>query len=290
LASLSAILASAAPALKDVDGLEPALRELLDGARAAWPTLKVSDADFLAYLAARLPSGEEPLAAIRSINAGDLYLACACARGVPGALVQLDRRYLSGVRDALARSLGVSLAFVDDVQQALREKLFIAQGGKPARILSYGGRGSLGSWLRSAAIRTALNLRPAARDEPLDELFSERAVSSDDQELRLLKTRCRKEFKDAFRKAIAQLGTDEVECLRLNLIEGLSIDRLAELYGISRATAARRLASARKKLMELTKEQLSERLGLSSGEVRSVVGLVRSQLDLSLHQYLGKDD
>ena len=247
--SLSEILqSSVSPRLKEKVSpspkLDEALRGFIDGARTPWPQLRISDADFVKYLGERLDPNEDPLSSLGGLNGGDLYLACACARGLPGALVQLERRYLTALREPLARSLGVSAAFVDDVQQALREKLFISQGGKPAKILAYSGRGSLGSWLRSAAIRTALNLRPAVQSEPLDELFAERAVGTDNQEMRLLKARCSREFKDAFQRAIAEVSSEELECLRLNLIEGLSIDRLAEIFGVSRATAARRLAGA----------------------------------------------
>lgn len=273
--------------LLDRSRLEPVLLKHVKAAREKWSTLKLPDAVFVRHLGERLPEGPMAAAALINVGAVDLFLACACARGIAGALVQLDREYLSQLKDVLARTLGAQGALIDDVQQVLREKLLIAREGKAARILSYTGQGSLDGWLKSAAIRTAINLRPTLQTEAFETAMGERAAPEEDPELKLLKARCRKEFKEAFESALAQSPAEDLDWLRKNLVDGMSIDRLAELYGISRATAARRVAAARKALMERTRERLVKRLRLSSREVKSIVGLLRSQLDLSLHSRLG---
>ena len=292
-AKLLEILANASTpkvraALISAPELSETLRRQLSACEARWPTLKVSVEVFLKYAAERLPE-DGVVETVRHLNAADLYLACACARGVPGALIALDREYLSKLGIVLSRSLGAQQVMIDEVQQVLREKLLLAKDGRPARILSYSGQGSLAAWLKSAALRTAMNLRPTAQATSLDEIVFTAQSPDENAELRLLKSRCQKEFKRAFEYALANSPSEDLQWLRHNLIDGFSIDRLAVMYKVSRATAARRLASARKGLMERTKLRLASELKLGTHDLRSIVGLVRSQLDLSLYSRLRGD-
>jgi RNA polymerase sigma-70 factor (ECF subfamily) len=75
----------------------------------------------------------------------------------------------------------------------------------------------------------------------------------------------------------------------LHLGERMSIDALGAIYSVDRATAARWLVAARQALVEKTKETLRARLQLSEGECDSLVGLVRSQLDVSILRRLTED-
>ena len=53
-----------------------------------------------------------------------------------------------------------------------------------------------------------------------------------------------------------------------------------------RATAARWIVSAREALVDETKRQLRGRLGVSGAELDSLLGLVRSQIHVSLNRLL----
>jgi len=251
-----------------------------DQARTAWPAIAVDKRDFL-----KLLRGREDLAAL---HLGDLYLAFACAKGDRAALKSFEQLLRPLVADAVGRALQKEPAFVEDVLQALRERLLVADAKGHPRILDFAGTGSLAGWLRQAAMRTALNLQKSSRrDAPLDEAVEERLVGeSDDPELEALKRRCRKELKGAIQAALKALEPAERELLRLNLLESESIDKLAARLNVSRATAARRLVAVRARLLELTRAQLRERLDWTDRQLNSVVGLVRSQLDLSLYQHL----
>jgi RNA polymerase sigma-70 factor (ECF subfamily) len=68
----------------------------------------------------------------------------------------------------------------------------------------------------------------------------------------------------------------------LHLVDGLTLPELCALQGVSRATIARRLASARDALHDATRRELTGRLRMSPSELASVTALVRSQLDLSV--------
>lgn len=289
---LKAFLAHAPKAVArrvtDPAALGKALRAALSSARSAYPEVTLDDEAFAAHLAERMAEADEPLVAVQALHAGDLLLACACLRGDSLAQEQFDRRFRPVVAEAVGRMVAGESDFVEEVRQALREKLLVgARGGRP-KLLDYAGKGPLGSWIRSAAVRTALNLKESGRREsPMeDALAAQLPEAADDPELRLLKSRCKKELKGAFQAALKELTDQERSVLRLNLVEGRSIDQIAERFRTHRSTAARWLTQAKERVMELTRQELRERLKWSDRDLRSVVALVRSQLELSIHRYL----
>src|SRR6185312_10348572 len=167
-------------------------------------------------------------------------------------------------------------AFVDEVAQRVRVKLFVAAAGELAPIVRYALGGGLGGLVRVAAIREALTLRRSAKpgdsDAPLDALVGEA-----DPELRALKDRYAAEFQRAFTTAVGQLAPRERALLRLNLSAGASIDDIARMYQTHRATAARWLNDARDHLAAATRAELSATLGLDDIELQSLLRLIRTE-------------
>ncbi len=217
--------------------------------------------------------------------AQDLYLACACLHGSAGALEAFEERYLSQVPSFLAR-LESARHRVDEVQQLLRERLFVARGDAPPKIADYLGQGRLASWLRVAAIRTALNLHSSRKSQPPSAAPAEPLLASPDPELQYLRARYKEQFNEAFVTALGGLEARDQTVLRLHLLDGLNIDRIGQLFDVHRATAARWLSHAREQLFDKTREALSEQLGLSATEFASIVRLIRSDLDLSVCRIL----
>jgi len=218
--------------------------------------------------------------------AQDLYLACACLHGKAGALEAFDQRFLSQVPSFLAR-LESACHRVDEVQQLLRERLFVARGDAPPKIADYKGQGRLASWLRVAAIRTALNLHSSRKSQPPPSAApAELLLASPDPELQYLRARYKEQFNEAFVTALGSLAARDRTVLRLHLLDGLNIDRIGQVFDVHRATAARWLSHAREELFEKTREALTNQLGLSATEFASIVRLIRSDLDLSVCRIL----
>ena len=106
------------------------LDTLLAEASAAWPDFEVSSADFLAYLAERVPF-EAPLEeGLRSLHITDLYLACACGHRDARAIECFEKEHASTIAMALA-GMGNLGSVEDEVRQRLREKLFVPSGTTP---------------------------------------------------------------------------------------------------------------------------------------------------------------
>jgi RNA polymerase sigma-70 factor (ECF subfamily) len=260
-----------------MQGLQEELRARLEAGKAAWPAVAVDPVEYARHLAVRsgegLPSPE---------RAADLYIACGCVLGASRALEAFCQRFRPVVARAIART-DSSQPFLDEVMQALAVKLFVRTSDGPPLITQYAGRSSLPGWLSTAAKRTALNMRRRKDDRGHQQGALEvNELEEADPELLLLKARYKPEFEEAIRAALTSLPARQRSLLLLQSIEGLTLPQLATMHRVSRATIARRLASAREALFEGTRNELMGRLQLSDSEYESLVALVRSQLELTL--------
>src|SRR5579871_4696812 len=104
--------------------IERRLEAMLQAGRQAWPGLDVGAEVFGRYVTERVASALDPIAAMEALEAQDLYLACACAQGLAEAIGAFERSILPVVT-AGVRRIDPSPAFLDEVQQQLREKLFV---------------------------------------------------------------------------------------------------------------------------------------------------------------------
>jgi RNA polymerase sigma-70 factor (ECF subfamily) len=199
----------------------------------------------------------------------------------------LHAQYFPKVRGALHRT-GLDDAPAADLEQSLLERLLVGDGEGEPKLAGYAGRGDLQGWLCIAAVREArYQLRRGGRVDALDDdRLSERAAPLEDQELHHLKQAYQAEFRAAFCEALAASGERERNLLRYQLLEGLTIDQIGAIYRVHRATAARWLAQARAQVFEQTRAGLMARLRISGPESESIIRLVRSQLDVSVHALL----
>jgi hypothetical protein len=148
----------------------PELDAALEAARAAWPSLAITDERFLRHLARSLGATDDPGPLLPAqLHSADLFLACACAEGDPRALVAFESRYGPEIDAALAR-VRVRPEMRDDVAQGVRTVLFVGGGDAPGKIAEYRGRGELRWWVRATVLRAAYKaLRRADREIFLDD-------------------------------------------------------------------------------------------------------------------------
>ena len=266
------------------DELSAVAASWLADARAAWPDVAVDEAAFVARTAERLPA-EATADEARALFAPDLWLAAGCAAGDAKAIAYFDERYVAPLGKVLGAT-GLTADQIDEVKQELRGKLLVADG-EPPRILEYSGRADLRTWMRTTAVRGAIDLLRRKQALPLDddELAALPALA-DDPEIAHLKDRYRDELRTAIGDAIAALDARDRLLLKYHYVDGISIDRIGGLYGVHRATAARWLGAAREALSVATHRLLGARLGVTASQLRSIARLVESQLDLSIRRLL----
>ena len=264
-----------------------AAQRLWQAGRAAWPGVEVALETFTAHVARHTSGVSDPEAAAADLYGSDLYLACACDSGDPHGLRVFEEEILPQAGSALRR-LDPSPAFADEVRQLLRQKLFVTDGSSLPKIADYAGRGPLTTWVRVSAVRTALNLRGSGRrEQPMTaSQVAALAPPVDDPALKYLKAQFADEFEAALARACASLTDRDRTILRLRFVDDLGIDQIGGLYGVHRATVARWIARIRDELFAATRTDLVARLKLSDSDFESLLGLARSQLDLSLSAVL----
>lgn len=288
-AFLSRVSAEVRGAL-DSPGLERTLQGMLDAAQKAWPSVHLAPERFVAHLARRLPPRVD-LPKLSALHAADLYLACACLEGDRAALAALERGALQGAAGAATR-VDASAAFTDEVKQVLRQRLLSPEDGPP-RLMEYAGRAPLRTWLRAAAVRTALNLtrghEPGAASSEGDEALQSLTASRLDPEMDYVQRKYRPQFVACFKEAMEALDPRERTVLRLHLVEGAGVDGIARYYRVHRTTVTRWMATARAQLVANTRRLLTERLNLTGSELESLVRSLGSRLDFNISQVLVKD-
>ena len=267
-------------------GLTATLVDVIASAREAWPDFEVEPIVFCRFLAERIEPGDPLTTALERLHGDDLYLGCACAAGDAQALRTFEATQLGAVDPALAAAK-VDPTVAEEVKQRVRDRLFVGADGE-GKIGSYRGRGSLRSWVRAAAIREAISMsRRRAREVPLGDALVEAVMpSSHTPERDYLETLYRAEFKQAFAAAMASLTDRQRTLLRYKYGDDASIDDIAAVYDVHRATAARWLAGIREQLHTATFEHLAVRLNLELEAVGSVVAMIRSRLDASISAYM----
>lgn len=265
-----------------IDDLSELLAAQLAEGRREFPDVVLEDATYLRHLADKLQErASEPAEQIlRPLPAADMFLAAACTAGDAAAVTAFRDTILPVVRPALGK-LAIAQTTIDEAEQRVLVMILVGDPVRPA-IATYGGRGRLRSWVRSIAVRTARRLAGltdgAADPDELDRL----TASVHDPELAMLRERYRDQVRTALADTLAALSERQRNVLRQYYIDGLTIDQLAALYRVDRATTARWVIAARTAVLDGTRDRLRSVLGVTTDEVESILRLVRSQLDLSL--------
>jgi len=249
------------------------LARAISAARSAWTGIDLPDDAFGAYLVARAGGLD-----VSGLHVADLYLACGCARRDETAITTFDREFVAPLAAIVERG-GAPPHVGAEVTQILRERLLVGSAERPPRIVDYTGRGSLAGWLRIAAVREASKVHRHERaqaalrpDEPPPPATPEESA---------IRARYGEAFNKAFRDAFQVLPSEDRLILRLHFAEGLNLDGLAVAMGFSRATAGRRIVTARTRLRDETLRLIGERLEASPDEVDSVLAALRSRLEIT---------
>jgi RNA polymerase sigma-70 factor, ECF subfamily len=241
----------------DVPGLDEALLRIVETAGETW----VSSQTLLQHLARAIPNAAALPAAAVGFCATDFAIAVAALERSTAAQTYIMKVHLSDVHHWIAR-LDSSAAFADDVRQELAALLFVPQADRRSRLLGYSGRGPLGGFLRTVAYRTAQNMRRGKREiSPVTPELDVPATGRASPEGALGRADHARVFTEQLRRAIVSLPDEARELLRMHYLDGLSLEAVATARGISRATAARRLADARHTVLSHVQATHAEQAG-----------------------------
>ncbi len=249
--------------------------------RDAHPAIRIDRAQFAAFVASH---------DLADRHVADLYLACGLAHEDPAALALFEATTLPAVERGLA-GLALSPDARRELLQILRERMLVGVGKDGKRgIAAYDGRAPLSIWLRVCAAR--LGIRQAGRDRREasldDDQLEQLAPGVPDPELAYLRRHYGDRFRASFAEAVGELAPRERNLLRHAVIDGLGIDQIAAIYHVHRATAARQLERARRRLVDTTREHMRISLGVSETELESIMRVLMSMADVTLRHVLAR--
>lgn len=250
-------------------------------ARQRWPDVTLEPAQFRAWLEERKIDPQ----ALDAERLASLFLACACVLNAPGAHLAFDASFGPVLTSAAKRVRDAPSP--EEVVQQVRMRLLTSTPQRGAKLAEYSGAGDFTNWLRTVTLRVALSMRSSKPLDEVGEAALTRIVSAmPDAERLLQKAQNATLIKTAFADALAQLEPQQRTVLKMSVIDGLSIDQIAPFYSVHRATVARWLETVRRDLYELTLEALQHDAGLSPSELKSLLGDLGSQLNVSLDRLL----
>jgi RNA polymerase sigma-70 factor, ECF subfamily len=276
--STSPIVAAFAAGEAERSIIEAAFSDLIQSGRALWPNVTIDETSF-AERVYELCRDRPSAASIGELHP-DVLLAEGALAGDRHALSALDGLIRSAAERAALRG-----APSDELAQRVREQLLWSDSERAPKLTQYSGKGPLGAWLRVLVTRTGLTMqrgenRRSAKLTDDDALANAPALETS-PELQMLRSAYAGPFRDAFRDALRALSPEDRNMLRLHLVDGLGIDQLAPIYGVHRATAARRLVRAKETVLASTRQILQQRLGIADSDFTSLVGMMLSRIEVS---------
>jgi RNA polymerase sigma-70 factor (ECF subfamily) len=191
------------------------------------------------------PSVEDSRQFISELQASDLYLALACARGNENAWWDFDREYRQYI-ERVARHLASAASEAEEVTDSVYVELYgtrVVDGVRLSKFATYTGRGSLRGWLRTVVWHAVVDMHRARHDEISIDDWSEKGGETHDRpgwraEARggegvmldgIVRERYRKATVAALDKALKELDDHEKLLLLYYHVEGLKLREIARL-------------------------------------------------------------
>jgi RNA polymerase sigma-70 factor, ECF subfamily len=261
------------------------LAERFAEAVASWPGVSVSEQAFRAAVTSALEGSGGRLA---DLHTSDIYLALGCLERQPAAVAALESHIIREIRRSVERA-SQDPSSVDDTVQTTMERLLLGPSPAAPKLAQYTGHGPLVAWVRVVAVREALQLRRRTQRARIvdDALLVERGgTAAANHEVELLRRRHGETFRSAVQEALRRLAPEQRAILRFQVLDQLTIDQIAPMLGVHRATAARRLERARSDALDHTKAILRELHGLSDSEATSLCLALVNEVDVSVGRAL----
>jgi RNA polymerase sigma-70 factor len=231
-----------------------------------------------------------------SLNADDLALAVACARGDETAWTDFYRDYRSYLIN-IARTMTQDASAAEQLADSTFAELYGLRESAGVRISKfsfYSGRGSLRGWLRAVVFqlsadqhRQTSRLVQTEEPEDMDRLASASAVEHPiAPEVSFINDRYRVGVADALRRAIAELEPRERLLLAYYYYEEMTLREIGQLFDVHEATISRWLTKVQKRVRKLVEKSLTRDHGFNRREVSEAIQLAAEEMNHSVREYL----
>jgi len=271
-----------------------------------------------------LPASNDPLTQddisefLSQIQADDLFIAIACAKGSERGWWEFDQQHRSYM-ERVARHLAKTDVDAQEVIDQVYVELYgtkVVDGERQSKFSTYSGRGSLRGWLRTVIWHSIVDLHRAGHDEvSLDEMtenigegaaqagFAEQPTGGEDAMIEhIARERYRKSTLEAIGHAFATLEPHEKLLLLYYHREGMKLREIARLVEnegsplrgwfqrksasrssdpstrIHESTIMRWLEKCYARVLEIFRGELTAKHGMKSEEVESCMDLAIQDL------------
>lgn len=113
------------------------------------------------------PTANEIRQYLSELQANDLFLAMACARGSEHAWWEFDQSHRSYI-ERIARHMASAETYAEEVIDHVYVELYgtrVVDGARMSKFATYSGRGSLRGWMRTVVWHAIIDLHRAKHDE-----------------------------------------------------------------------------------------------------------------------------
>ena len=234
---------------------------------------------------------------LTSLNANDLCLAAACAKGDDAAWEDFFREYRSyllSVARTMTQDAGAAEVLADSTfaeLYGLRE----TDGARVSKFSFYSGRGSLRGWLRAVVFqlsadhhRQTSRLVQTEEPEEMDRIAhaAEKPAPKLTTDLDFVRDRYRNAVAASLRRAIGDLDSRERLLLAYYYYDEMTLREIGQLFVVHEATISRWLTKVQKHVRKLVEKSLARDHSFNRREVAEAIELAAEQLDLTVGDYL----
>lgn len=239
-----------------------------------WSSLGLTQTQFVQRLAFVLESASPSPPCLDAIRPAEQHLVAACLEQHSGAVAALERHAFGLLPTVAPRFASVLTA--DELQQRVRAKLLAPAPGESPLLGRFSGVTSLERWIRIVAVRLGLDAARSSQRRHARESALPEALPQRDPEFYWMRQLYTENFERILAACLGALPVRDRNLLKAQVVHGMSLDDMARVWSVHRATIARWLRAARLGLLSSVRSGLRVQAGLSDSEVDSVLNLIRS--------------
>lgn len=225
----------------------------------------------------------------------ELYLTIGCALGIEAAWNIFHSRYRGTIlRTAMRNACNASEG--QEIADSFLSELFLpSQTGSSdgeRKIGQYSGIGSLEGWIKVVITRQSIDsIRAQKRQLPIDDLEVEPSsldpsARADSRILEHDKQRALQMVSSGLTEALRQLEPQQKIILQLYYLQQVTLKEIGVFMKVHESTASRMLDRLKNQLLASVSNHLQEKFKIKRREVRHLIGLARSHIELDLEQIL----
>jgi RNA polymerase sigma-70 factor, ECF subfamily len=234
---------------------------------------------------------------LSSLNANDLCLAAACAKGDDAAWEDFFREYRSYLLSVARTMVSDAVAAEQLADSTFAELYGLRESGgeRVSKFTFYSGRGSLRGWLRAVVFqlsadhhRQSSRLVQTEEPEDMDRIAHayEKPKPVSVTDLQYVSDRYRTAVAASLRRAISELEPRERLLLAYYYCDQMTLREIGHMFAVHEATVSRWLTKIQRRARKLLEKGLAREHHFNRREVAESIELAAEKLDITIGEFL----